>query len=363
MFHVRCIVVQYRTFGPDRSILSHHSSTSLQEIRSIGTPRQSNCALVRCHPRDKRLRSTRDAICKAPGSLLFLVPHFHPNTSASPIMVNVFQRLVRRATSSSGSTVPDPGIDGNNISSRSHDLHRTTSGNSWKRNRRSVVEEPSPRHLILISDNATFDPHIIQRFQAEGFDVTYLGFVCTDDAEKDRKSLEFAVHEKEDELEAGERYAIVGIYFLPPPLHHQMKKRYTLLTPYNSIQSTSILHPRLSPPRNNQNKPLPPSLRPNRLLPTNLNRATRRPLIISHHRLLHPRLLRHKLHLRPQPFRNLSPHPNPPPRPQPKLPHLLALDQRLSFRRRRILQEASPLPRIHLPGRTGRLRRTQAVEL
>lgn len=40
--------------------------------------------------------------------------------------------------------------------------------------------------------------------------MTYLGFVCTDDAEKDRKSLEFSVHEKEDELEAGERYAIVG---------------------------------------------------------------------------------------------------------------------------------------------------------
>lgn len=131
-------------------------------------------------------------------------------------MVNVFQRLTRRATTSSGSTVPDPGIKGNNISSRSHDLHRTTSGSSWNRNRRSIAEEPSPRHLILISDNATFDPHIIQRFQAEGFDVTYLGFVCTDDAEKDRKSLEFAVHEKADELEAGERYAIVGIYFRPP---------------------------------------------------------------------------------------------------------------------------------------------------
>ncbi|KAF3400054.1 hypothetical protein F1880_008294 [Penicillium rolfsii] len=126
-------------------------------------------------------------------------------------MVNVFQRLARRATTpTSGSVVPDPGIKSNSISSRSHDLHRTTSGNSWKRNRQSIVEEPSPRHLILISDNATFDPHIIQRFQAEGFDVTYLGFVCTDNAEKDRKSLEFAVHEKEDELEAGERYAIVA---------------------------------------------------------------------------------------------------------------------------------------------------------
>ncbi|CEJ59459.1 hypothetical protein PMG11_08085 [Penicillium brasilianum] len=125
-------------------------------------------------------------------------------------MVNVFQRLARRATTGSGSTVPESGANGSNIPRRSHELHRTTSGNSWKRNRRSTVDEPSPRHLILISDNATFDPHIIQRFQAEGFDVTYLGFVCTDDAEKDRKALEFAVHEKEDELEAGERYAIVA---------------------------------------------------------------------------------------------------------------------------------------------------------
>lgn len=134
-------------------------------------------------------------------------------------MVNVFQRLARRATTGSGSTVPEYGANGSNIPRRSHELHRTTSGNSWKRNRRSTVDEPSPRHLILISDNATFDPHIIQRFQAEGFDVTYLGFVCTDDAEKDRKALEFAVHEKEDELEAGERYAIVGMYL------HQLNHR------------------------------------------------------------------------------------------------------------------------------------------
>ncbi|KAJ5662662.1 hypothetical protein N7462_011588, partial [Penicillium macrosclerotiorum] len=124
-------------------------------------------------------------------------------------MVNVFQRLTRRTTSS-GSAAPDANPNSKNAPSRSHDLHRTVSASSGKRNRWSTAEEPSPRHLILISDNAIFDPHIIQRFQAEGFDVTYLGFVCTEDAEKDRKSLENAVHEKEDELEAGERYAIVA---------------------------------------------------------------------------------------------------------------------------------------------------------
>lgn len=150
-------------------------------------------------------------------------------------MVNVFQRLTRRATTSSSSTVPDPGINGHNISSRSPDLHRTTSGNSWKRNQRSIVDGPSPRHLILISDNATFDPHIIQRFQTEGFDVNYLGFVCTDDAEKDRKALEFAVHEKEDELEAGERYAIVGMYSTNHRQIHQYRLEIDRNTDYSSI--------------------------------------------------------------------------------------------------------------------------------
>lgn len=33
------------------------------------------------------------------------------------------------------------------------------------------------------------------------------------DADKDRKALENAVHLKEDELETGERYAIVGMSF------------------------------------------------------------------------------------------------------------------------------------------------------
>jgi hypothetical protein len=87
----------------------------------------------------------------------------------------------------------------------------------------------------LISDNATFDPHIIQRFQTEGFDVNYLGFVCTDDAEKDRKALEFAVHEKEDELEAGERYAIVGMYSTNHRQIHQYRLEIDRNTDYSSI--------------------------------------------------------------------------------------------------------------------------------
>lgn len=66
------------------------------------------------------------------------------------------------------------------------------------------------RHLYLISDTSEFDPPIIHRFQAEGFDVEYIPFACTGDSERDRKALENAVHAKEDELEMGERYAIVG---------------------------------------------------------------------------------------------------------------------------------------------------------
>lgn len=140
-------------------------------------------------------------------------------------MVNVIQRLVRRATTGTGDHPHNPREHGNHAASgsgsgsrsgsafKSHDFQRrrSTSVSSWRRRSHAAVEEPSPRHLILISDNATFDPHIIQRFEAEGFDVTYLGFVCTEDAEKDRKALEFAVHEKEDDLEPGERYAIVGM--------------------------------------------------------------------------------------------------------------------------------------------------------
>ncbi|KAJ5745663.1 hypothetical protein N7520_010845 [Penicillium odoratum] len=127
-------------------------------------------------------------------------------------MVNVFQRLTRRATSSkipeSGScgSAPDP-----SISTKPHDLHRTTSTASEKRVRHDhAAEDPVPRHLILISDTPDFDPEIIRRFRAEAFEVEYLPFQCTGDVEKDRKALENKVQMREDDLETRERFAIVA---------------------------------------------------------------------------------------------------------------------------------------------------------
>lgn len=123
-------------------------------------------------------------------------------------MVSVFQRLARRATSS-GSAAVNSSANDSTTASHKQSLQRSTRFSSPKR---TPGEEPSPRHLIMVSDTADFDPSITHRFQAEGFDVTFIGFVCSGDSERDRKALENAVHEKEDELEAGERYAIVGEY-------------------------------------------------------------------------------------------------------------------------------------------------------
>ncbi|KAJ5635600.1 uncharacterized protein N7484_008913 [Penicillium longicatenatum] len=153
-------------------------------------------------------------------------------------MVNVFQRLTRRAT---GSNVPENGTSGPgqdpNSPSNPHVLHRRNSTASTKRSRRHdyEAEEPVPRRLILISDTPEFDPEIIRRFRAEAFDVEYLPFMCTGDAEKDRKTLENKVHMREDDLETGERYAIVA-YNRPA---------YYLLVSHHLIASKTNPFPRL----------------------------------------------------------------------------------------------------------------------
>ncbi|KAJ5717997.1 hypothetical protein N7488_003643 [Penicillium malachiteum] len=121
-------------------------------------------------------------------------------------MVNLFQRLTRRALSSSNTSAESKSNEPN--TGTSHDLHRTTSVSS-KRSRDVAAQEPIPRHLILISDTPEFDPEILRRFRAEAFEVEYLHFTCSGDFERDRRALENAVHEKEDDLEAGERFAIV----------------------------------------------------------------------------------------------------------------------------------------------------------
>ncbi|KAJ5202574.1 hypothetical protein N7449_004653 [Penicillium cf. viridicatum] len=139
-------------------------------------------------------------------------------------MVNVFQRLTRRRAQSSGSNPADIDADytgPNSAASHPHGIHRTVSTSSAKRSWR--YEEPAPRHLLLISDTVAFDTHVVHRFQAEGFDVIYIPFLGSGNEEKDAKALKNAVHEKEDELENGERYAIVAYHrpaYLLLALHH-----------------------------------------------------------------------------------------------------------------------------------------------
>lgn len=133
-------------------------------------------------------------------------------------MVNVFRRLTRRATSSGSnpsqngsSAVASTGPVPARASSHGR-IHRSLSISSNKRIRRAPAEEPSPRHLLLISDTPEVDERILHRYQAEGFDTEYISFTCAGDPERDRKHLENVVHLREDELEAGERYAIVGMF-------------------------------------------------------------------------------------------------------------------------------------------------------
>ncbi|KAJ5929283.1 hypothetical protein N7454_007131 [Penicillium verhagenii] len=175
-------------------------------------------------------------------------------------MVNLFQRLTRRGTSSntpeSGASAPGPDPD---IPSHSHDLHRTTSIASVKRARRHdhTTDDPVPRRLILISDTPEFDPEIIRRFRAESFEVEYLPFVCTGDTERDRKGLENQVHLKEDDLENGERYAIIAYnrpaYYLLISHHLTTTNtnpfpRLCALIAYYPLSSTAIHAP--SAPKN-----------------------------------------------------------------------------------------------------------------
>ncbi|KAJ5901054.1 hypothetical protein N7504_007047 [Penicillium tannophilum] len=166
-------------------------------------------------------------------------------------MVNIFQRLTRRATSSNTESGTTGAGHDPNISSNTHVLHRKDSAASVKRARRYdyEAEEPVPRLLILISDTPEFDPEIIRQFRAEAFEVEYMPFLCTGDAEKDRKALENKVQMREDDLEHGERYAIVAYnrpanYLLVS--HHLISSntnpfpRLCALIAYYPLSSTNI---------------------------------------------------------------------------------------------------------------------------
>lgn len=72
-------------------------------------------------------------------------------------------------------------------------------------------KDEAPRRLILTSDTPDFDQTIIRQFEAEGLKVKYLPFFGGGhDLERARKDLENQLNELEDDLEPGERYAVVG---------------------------------------------------------------------------------------------------------------------------------------------------------
>ncbi|RAL07581.1 dienelactone hydrolase [Aspergillus homomorphus CBS 101889] len=92
--------------------------------------------------------------------------------------------------------------------------------------RRKDADTGALRRLYLTSDTPEFDAGILARFRAEGFNVEYLPFPGGHhaDRERDRKDLEYLLQEREDDLEPGERYAVVA-YNKPASLllesHHQ----------------------------------------------------------------------------------------------------------------------------------------------
>ncbi|KAH8434789.1 dienelactone hydrolase [Aspergillus melleus] len=130
-------------------------------------------------------------------------------------MDRIRQHIRRRRSSASSSTFQPP-------------LSPTLSHDKQKN--KSISE---PRRLYITSNTPDFDVNIIRRFQDEGFDVEYLPFVAsvTDEPERERKELEKLLHEREDDLEPGERYAVVAYH----------RPAYLLLSSHH--QSTSATNP------------------------------------------------------------------------------------------------------------------------
>lgn len=112
-------------------------------------------------------------------------------------MDRIRQHFSSRRRSSGSSSTP--------LQSRS----LSAGGEKRKKDRDSV-----PRRLVLISDTPDFDQRVIRRFEAEGFSVRYLPFLGGGQGlDRGRKDLENQLNELEDDLEPGERYAVVGKSF------------------------------------------------------------------------------------------------------------------------------------------------------
>lgn len=164
-------------------------------------------------------------------------------------MERLRQHIHRRRRSSTPSRAPPQGSQSPSLSS------------DRRKKSNSVL-----RRLYVTSDTADFDADILRRFEAEGFSVEYIPFQgSSGDFERDRKDLDNLIHEREDDLEPGERYAIVGTY-IRPRRYDQIANRTT--TP--SIQQTSLPSPYIPPPPNNSHQPFPSPLCPSNLLPPDL---------------------------------------------------------------------------------------------
>lgn len=62
-----------------------------------------------------------------------------------------------------------------------------------------------PAHLVLTTDSHEIDPVIVRHFQEEGFSVSFLPYTG------DPKDYDTQLQQLEDPLEAGDKYAIVGM--------------------------------------------------------------------------------------------------------------------------------------------------------
>lgn len=111
-------------------------------------------------------------------------------------MDRIRQHIHRRRRSSASSTTP---------------LQSPTLSASDKR--KKSRDNGPPRHLVVTSDTPEFDKTLIHRLEAEGLSVKYLPFLGRgQDLDRDRKDLEKKLSELEDDLEPGERYAVVGMF-------------------------------------------------------------------------------------------------------------------------------------------------------
>ncbi|KAE8350486.1 hypothetical protein BDV28DRAFT_39164 [Aspergillus coremiiformis] len=102
------------------------------------------------------------------------------------------------------------------------------------------------RRLYITSDTPNFDANLLRRFEAEGFSVEYIPFQgSNEDFERDRKDLDNLIHEREDDLEPGERYAIVAFnkpaYLLLTSHHHPT----TATNPFPLLCALVAYYPRI----------------------------------------------------------------------------------------------------------------------